>query len=78
MILDEDIIECGCIEEDKAVEQLRQEPYTLPQGFVWDTLDISDAKVVCNTKHALVYDFDIFTVMNFSSHITSSKEETVF
>lgn len=44
--LDEDIIECGCIEEDKAVEQLRQEPYTLPQGFVWDTLDISDAKVL--------------------------------
>ena len=28
-------------------------------------------------KHALVYDFDIFTVKCFS-HITSSKEETVF
>ena len=46
-MVDEDINECGCIEDDKPIEELRREPYTLPQGFVWDTLDISDEKVVC-------------------------------
>lgn len=44
--LDEDVNECGCIEDDKPIEELRGEPYTLPQGFVWDTLDISDEKVL--------------------------------
>lgn len=44
--LDEDVSECGCIEEDIPIEEVRTEPYTLPQGFVWDTLDISDAKVL--------------------------------
>ena len=43
---DEEVSECGCIEEDKPIEELRQECYSLPQGFVWDTMDISDAKVV--------------------------------
>ena len=46
-MVDEDVNECGCIEDDKPIEELRGEPYTLPQGFVWDTLDISDEKVVC-------------------------------
>lgn len=46
-MVDEDVNECGCIEDDKPIEELRSEPYTLPQGFVWDTLDISDEKVVC-------------------------------
>lgn len=45
--LDEEVSECGSIEDDKPIEELRSEPYTLPQGFVWDTLDISDEKVVC-------------------------------
>lgn len=44
--LDEEVSECGCIEENKSIEELRSEPYTLPQGFVWDTLDISDEKVL--------------------------------
>lgn len=44
---DEEVSECGCIEENKPIEELRSEPYTLPQGFVWDTLDISNEKVVC-------------------------------
>ncbi|CAH3157078.1 unnamed protein product, partial [Porites evermanni] len=44
--LDEEVSECGCIEENKPIEELRSEPYTLPQGFVWDTLDISNEKVV--------------------------------
>ena len=49
-MLDEDVSECGCIEDDKPIEELRREPYTLPQGFVWDTLDISDEKVVCTAS----------------------------
>ena len=55
-MVDEDVNECGCIEDDKPIEELRREPYTLPQGFVWDTLDISDEKVVCKTLflHLLV------------------------
>jgi len=55
-VVDEDVNECGCIEDDKPIEELRREPYTLPQGFVWDTLDISDEKVVCKTLflHLLV------------------------
>ena len=44
---DEEVSECGCIEENKSIEELRSDPYTLPQGFVWDTLDISNEKVVC-------------------------------
>lgn len=34
----------GPIEADK--ENIRQEPYSLPQGFMWDTLDLSNADVV--------------------------------
>ncbi|XP_061771617.1 glycylpeptide N-tetradecanoyltransferase 2 [Nerophis ophidion] len=34
----------GPIEADK--ENIRQEPYSLPQGFMWDTLDLSNADVL--------------------------------
>lgn len=34
----------GAIEADK--ENVRQEPYSLPQGFMWDTLDLGNAEVV--------------------------------
>jgi hypothetical protein len=34
------------IEEDKPIEEVREEPYTLPSGFQWDTLDINDPIVV--------------------------------
>ncbi|GAB6030536.1 Glycylpeptide N-tetradecanoyltransferase 2 [Chamberlinius hualienensis] len=34
------------IELDTPLDKLRQEPYTLPGGFVWDTLDISVASVL--------------------------------
>ena len=56
-LVDEDVSECGCIEEDIPIEEVRTEPYTLPQGFVWDTLDISDAKVVCQQYCALLFCF---------------------
>ena len=55
LLLDEEVSECGCIEEDKPLEELRSEPYTLPQGFVWDTLDISNEKVVRVNYLILLY-----------------------
>lgn len=43
-ITDEVVTTHGPIEPDK--ENVRQEPYSLPQGFMWDTLDLSSAEVV--------------------------------
>lgn len=34
----------GPVEPDK--DNIRQEPYTLPQGFTWDALDLGDRGVV--------------------------------
>lgn len=34
----------GPVEPDK--DHIRQEPYTLPQGFIWDALDLGDRGVV--------------------------------
>src|SRR5688572_9391123 len=35
----EEVIESNkAIEEDKTIEEIRKEPYSLPQGFQWDTL----------------------------------------
>lgn len=34
----------GPVEPDK--DHVRQEPYTLPQGFTWDALDLGDRGVV--------------------------------
>ncbi|XP_073857210.1 glycylpeptide N-tetradecanoyltransferase 2 isoform X17 [Macaca fascicularis] len=42
--LDEVITSHGAIEPDK--DNVRQEPYSLPQGFMWDTLDLSNAEVL--------------------------------
>ncbi|XP_075443541.1 glycylpeptide N-tetradecanoyltransferase 2 isoform X3 [Ascaphus truei] len=40
-----EIITChGPVEPDK--DNIRQEPYSLPQGFMWDTLDLSNAEVL--------------------------------
>lgn len=44
---DEVITSHGAIEPDK--DNVRLEPYSLPQGFMWDTLDLSNAEVVSNT-----------------------------
>ncbi|KPP63244.1 glycylpeptide N-tetradecanoyltransferase 2-like, partial [Scleropages formosus] len=41
---DEVVTTHGPIEPDK--ENIRQEPYSLPQGFMWDTLDLSNAEVL--------------------------------
>ena len=34
------------IEKNKSVEQIRAEPYNLPEGFVWDTIDLNDDVVL--------------------------------
>lgn len=34
----------GSIEPDK--DNIREEPYSLPQGFSWDTLDLGNPAVV--------------------------------
>ncbi|XP_016383177.1 glycylpeptide N-tetradecanoyltransferase 1 [Sinocyclocheilus rhinocerous] len=42
--LGETVISHGCIEEDK--DNIREEPYSLPQGFSWDTLDLGNTAVL--------------------------------
>lgn len=34
------------IEPDKKIEDIKQEPYNLPDGFKWDTLDLTNEDVV--------------------------------
>ena len=34
------------IEADKTSDEIRQEPLSLPSGFTWDTLDISEPLIV--------------------------------
>jgi len=45
-VADEDICTNEPIESDKNLEELRQEPYSLPAGFCWDSLDIDNPIVV--------------------------------
>lgn len=42
----------GPVEPDK--DNIRQEPYTLPQGFTWDALDLGDRGVVSSPGQASV------------------------
>lgn len=34
------------IEADKTIAEIKQDPYALPEGFVWDTLDLINAEVL--------------------------------
>lgn len=56
----------GAIEPDK--DNIRLEPYSLPQGFTWDTLDLSNAEVVsraaCNSLNRSKECFVIFVEKN--------------
>jgi len=45
-ISDERITVNEPIEADLPHEMIRKDPYTLPDGFFWDTLDLDDARVV--------------------------------
>ncbi|XP_055959245.1 glycylpeptide N-tetradecanoyltransferase 1 [Patella vulgata] len=44
--LDEEVQGNDHIEPDKSVQEIREEPYSLPTGFKWDTLDIQDPIVL--------------------------------
>lgn len=44
----------GPVEPDK--DNIRQEPYTLPQGFTWDALDLGDRGVVSRPGQATSMD----------------------
>ncbi|XP_050077992.1 glycylpeptide N-tetradecanoyltransferase [Anopheles maculipalpis] len=40
--MDEKIMANEAIEEDKPLSEIRQEPYALPDGFTWDTMNLND------------------------------------
>lgn len=41
--LHEEITTNECIEADKEISEIRQDPYALPEGFKWDTLDLNSS-----------------------------------
>ena len=47
--IDEEITTNEAISPDIPLDKLRQEPYSLPGGFEWDTLNIDDPLVVSAT-----------------------------
>ncbi|CAB4004908.1 glycylpeptide N-tetradecanoyltransferase 2 [Paramuricea clavata] len=49
--LTEVCLENQAVEADKPLEEIRQEEYSLPRGFEWDTLNIADA---CQLKELYV------------------------
>ena len=36
------------VEPDKMISEIRQEPYSLPGGFVWDAIDLNNSEQVCD------------------------------
>ena len=48
------------VEDDK--EEIRQEPFSLPSGFEWCTLDLQDDSQVCmnHTLHLIFLSFTMF------------------
>ncbi|CAG7837970.1 unnamed protein product [Allacma fusca] len=44
--LDEQVTTNEAIEPNQTPDKIRQDPYTLPDGFVWDTLDLDDNAVL--------------------------------
>lgn len=44
--MDESVSVNRPIEPDKPIESIRSEPYTLPEGFHWDTLNIGDSLIL--------------------------------
>jgi hypothetical protein len=43
-------LENQAVEPDKPLEEIRQEEYSLPSGFEWDTINIDDPKQVMDNK----------------------------
>ncbi|XP_055913122.1 glycylpeptide N-tetradecanoyltransferase [Eupeodes corollae] len=42
--LNEEVFTNESIEPDKDISEIRQEPYTLPEGFKWDTLNLNSSQ----------------------------------
>lgn len=55
LLLGEVVNTHGPVEPDK--DNIRQEPYTLPQGFTWDALDLGDRGVVSRPRQATGVDW---------------------
>lgn len=54
------------IEPDVPVDQIRKEPYTLPDGFIWDTLDLEESSAVsARTSYSLMI---IALIKTFRAH----------
>lgn len=49
----------GPMEPDK--DNIRQEPYTLPQGFTWDALDLGDRGVVSRPRQVTGVDWALLS-----------------
>ncbi|KAH3715924.1 hypothetical protein DPMN_058640 [Dreissena polymorpha] len=45
------------IEADKTATEIRQDSYSLPAGFKWDTLDIRDPLIVRNSGYGALESF---------------------
>jgi hypothetical protein len=43
---DERVLENTAIEPDQPIESIKPEPYSLPVGFQWDTLNIDDPLIL--------------------------------
>lgn len=44
--IDEEPVKSEPIEPNKPLEDIRAEPYNLPEGFVWDNIDLNDDKIL--------------------------------
>lgn len=46
VLVDEKITVNEAIEPDKEISEIRAEPYSLPDGFMWDTLNLDEPLVL--------------------------------
>jgi len=46
LLADEEITENKSIEPDKKLSEIRPEPYSLPDGFAWDTLNLDEPLIL--------------------------------
>lgn len=58
MVSDDSTVTHGPIVEGET--SVRKEPYSLPQGFTWDTLDLSSPTVVS---------YCLYIIRNYITHI---------
>ena len=54
-------------------DEIRQDPFTLPSGFIWDTLDLNNKEIVSIKFwiyffQGLIQDLDLGSDMNVSSN----------